>query len=203
MAGRLGQLAQSRGELRAVGAGHVDVEQHQVALVARRSRPAPGRCCPPRRPRAPWARRIRPPGCAGAGGPALRRRRREPSAHPCTAAPRSARETHRAPGGSRTARPRRASGAGARAHCAARCRCRAARRCLGKVLTMLTTACARFTRVRMRITPPSGAGSTPWRTAFSTSGCSRSGGTRAAPASSSSSQLTCRRSPKRTCSMAR
>ena len=37
----------------------------------------------------------------------------------------------------------------------------------------------RLTLVRTRITPPSGDGSTPWRTAFSTSGCSSSGGTRA------------------------
>ena len=73
----------------------------------------------------------------------------------------------------------------------------------GTLLVMAISARPSLTRVRTRIVPPSSAGSTPWRTAFSTSGCNSSGGTRAAPASGSSSQLTRRRLPKRICSIAR
>ena len=70
---------------------------------------------------------------------------------------------------------------------------RDARACSG--LSIVITAPRRRSRVRTRIVPPSGAGSMPWRTAFSTSGCSSSGGTRACEAAGSRSQLTLSRSP--------
>jgi len=74
---------------------------------------------------------------------------------------------------------------------------------LGTLLAIDSTARPSLTFVRTRMTPPSGDGSTPWRTAFSTSGCRISGGTRADAAFGSSSQATCRRLPKRICSMSR
>ena len=73
----------------------------------------------------------------------------------------------------------------------------------GKVLVTTISAMPRCTRVRTTMRPPATAGSMPWRTAFSTRGCKTSGGSTAWAAAGSRSQTTCRRSPKRNCSIAR
>ena len=65
----------------------------------------------------------------------------------------------------------------------------------GSVLLTSTTAWPRFSSACTQMRAPCTDGSTPWRTAFSTSGCSTSGGTRARPTRGSMSQLTCSRLP--------
>ena len=184
--------AQLGGELGAVAAGHLDVEQHQVAACASPARPAPAPRWRPRRRRA----RCGSPQSATR----LRRRSRASSSSSTTstrsgavawldgsasssaliAAPRSGRGTRR--------RPARVSNCAATS-CIRRSRSRTffsamplpgpRRLPCGTLLAIESTARPSLTLVRTRITPPSGDGSTPWRTAFSTSGCSSSGGTRA------------------------
>ena len=155
--------------------------------------------------------RNRPPGRAGAAARALRRRRAARAAvsglgeavdvSALTAAPRSApgkrvvlaRFELRA-----TSCIRRSRSRTLRRQCRAR-----PRGSCGTLLTIESTARPSLTRVRTRIVPPSAAGSTPWRTAFSTSGCSSSGGTRARGLRRRAPSVTCRRLPKRICSIAR
>ena len=208
--------AQLGGELGAVAAGHLHVEQHQVALVRGAARPAPATRSPPRR------RRLQ----RGSPHSATRLfRRSRASSSSSTTSTRSGRVAMAAQRScslsALIAEPR--SGLGTRrpscrvSNCAATSCIRRSRSrtffsamplpgrdgSLGTLLAIESTARPSLTLVRTRITPPSGDGSTPWRTAFSTSGCSSSGGTRALPAAGSSSQLTCRRLPKRICSMSR
>mmetsp|Transcript_1104 Transcript_1104/g.3019 ORF Transcript_1104/g.3019 Transcript_1104/m.3019 type:complete len:374 (+) Transcript_1104:581-1702(+) len=71
------------------------------------------------------------------------------------------------------------------------------------LLTMRISTSEPWREVVTTSSPPSSFGSTPWRTAFSTSGCSSSGGRRAGSAAGSRCQTTRSRLPKRICSIAR
>ncbi|WP_261793128.1 hypothetical protein [Pseudoxanthomonas taiwanensis] len=55
----------------------------------------------------------------------------------------------------------------------------------------------------IRTSPPRGERSMPWRIAFSTSGCTDRVGTGTAGSTAGTSHFTCRRGPKRSCSISR
>ena len=101
--------------------------------------------------------------------------------------------------------PCRRARAGAPARCAGRgrCRCRRGRSASHGILDDNRQRRRRALGAGCGPSPPSSTCATPCVTAFSTSGCSSSGGTRQASASSARRSSTCSRSPNRTCSIAR
>jgi hypothetical protein len=183
---RVRQRAQRRGQLQAVAAGHADVQQHQVAASAashvqrRLASCASATTCTG----GSW---ILPAGCAGAGGPAARRRRSA-----CAAV--GGWQGHDAGVEALGLAPGVALAA---TSCSRRRRSRTLCSAMPwpggdgsgpTVLCTVSTAWPRRATASMWMRAAVGAGSTPWRTAFSTSGCSTSGGTRARPTRGSSAQ---------------